>query len=298
MNDLEWDGVMQEKITPDHQTELPAGLGQHAARARGSWSLRQRWSDRLKSMRLVRRPFYRACGLRRASHAVVRHDAIPLIDGRILISHEARYLFVRVPKCANSTILGTLAHAEQSTCLAESASKIPKSAIKKRELARSFARPSTLDRRLAHAVLGEYRHCMFVRNPFSRVASGYLHKMKAGGYAQRTGLPENLSFLGFCEHLAAGGAWGDIHWLPQVDICPVPPERLHFIGHFENLAEDLDRLLHLLYDRPSDLITRDHHATGADQRLRDLYCRRSHELIRGLYRRDFAAFGYDAERLP
>jgi dermatan 4-sulfotransferase 1 len=285
---------MHDEATPNDRVDLPPELDNHAARARGSWSLRERWSDRLKSMRLARRPFYRACGFGRRSHPVVRHHAVALIDGRILISHEARYLFVRVPKCANSTILGTLAHAEQAAHGVD----LPDDTSKKRELARAFDRPSALDTRVAHEVLGEYRHCMFVRNPFSRVASGYLHKMVAGDYAKRTGLPAKLSFRGFCEHLAAGGAWGDIHWLPQADICPIAPGRLHFIGHFEHLADDLERMARLLYGQPAALVTRDHHATGADSRLQELYCRHTRALVRDIYRRDFEAFGYDPEKLP
>lgn len=228
---------------------------------------------------------------------MARYHAGSLINGRILISHAARYLFVRVPKCANSTILGTLAQAEHASYGAVGAEP-PQLDAKKAELVRGFARPSDLSARRAREVLAEYRLCMFVRNPFSRVASGYLHKVCNGGYTRHARLPADLSFLAFCEHLAAGGAWGDAHWLPQVDLCPVAPERLDFVGRFENLAPDLERMLVMLYGRTTALASREHHATGADQRLRHLFCERSLALVRDLFARDFAAFGYDPEQLP
>lgn len=258
-------------------------------------------SDWYKSFRIQRRPFYRLCGLSRATHAVCRTNNVMTIDARIAISHRHRYVFIRVPKCANTTILATLGVHE----LGRSSEEIMalddeqrRTLLRKQNIKQAFDRPSALSARRAREVLASYRVGMFVRNPFTRVASGYLHKVGAGGYTQRAGLPDSLSFAAFCDHLAEGGMYRDIHWLPQVDINPLPVERLDFVGRFESLATDLERFVSLVYGEGREAISRDHHATGANKRLRTLYTDREMEIVARLYAQDFRAFGYDPLHLP
>ncbi|MDF1614765.1 sulfotransferase family protein [Desulfurivibrio dismutans] len=261
----------------------------------------QKLSRHIRSFRYSWKPFYRHCGLNHSDHPVHASADVPTIDARIAISHQHRFLFVRIPKCANTTILTTLWLCESGTSSDVIETMDPrerKLLLRKPNMMKLFTRPSSLSRNDTREVLKNYCKAVIVRNPHSRLASAYLYKIRKGPTTQRLGLPKNLSFAGFCDYLHDGGLHADIHWMPQSHICPLPPEELNFIGKMENLAEDLPRLTRIVYGRSARIFTRQHHATQANKHLHELYGKYEKQRVAELYAKDFAFFDYDPEKLP
>ncbi len=267
----------------------------------------RRWrrflSQGVRSLRYGYRPFYRHYGLHRMSHPVQATSDVPTIDARIPVSHAHRYLFIRVPKCANTTILTTLWLCEKGMKLSDLEAMDEKKRnslmIRKQAMMDLFDRPSRLSRAVARAALTDYRKAIIVRNPYGRVVSAYLHKIRGNKMlAQEFGLPPGLSFAGFCDFLADGGLHADIHWMPHSRICPVPPDELDFIGHMETLGDDLERLTQLLYGCSAPVMARMSHATRADTVAHEFCGPRERQLLGELYAGDFEGFGYRVGELP
>lgn len=252
-------------------------------------------SRRFKSLRYGYLPFYRRSGVYAAGHAVRRSANLPAVDSRTVISLDRRYLFVRIPKCANTTILTALWLCEtgyRPEDVEQLSDRERKTLLRKQTMKTVFASPSQLDRRQVDTVFAEFRKCIFVRNPYSRLASAYLDKFVRGTAGEDLGLGRTVSFADFCEFLVDGGLHSDVHWMPQAHLCPVPVESLDLVGHMETFREDMDRMFRLLYGVSAPLLDRQHHATGADARLKELYGEREMRLVRELYAEDFHVFGY------
>ncbi len=95
----------------------------------------------------------------------------------------------------------------------------------------------------------------FVRDPLSRLASCYRSKVsearRFSDAFRREGLTPNTSFPDFVAHVARRSDWRcNVHYRPQAAILTrrgaLVPD---FIGRFETLREDWQRLSDLLEDR-------------------------------------------------
>jgi hypothetical protein len=249
---------------------------------------------RRRSRKLQKLPFYR-----RYTPAGV--ERLAAIDKRIMISLRNEFIYVRVPKCANSTIMLMLGLEELNLDGAHWAGLPPAEQRRfftetlKRQ---TFRHPSDLTLAETADALERFRRIMFVRNPFTRVASAYLDKVASGKYERLVGLQGSTTFSEFCDYLASGGLRRNIHWLPQTLINPFPVESLDKVGRFENLDADLANLTRELHGREQPTISLANHATNAGQRILDLYSDHERRLIAELYADDFTTFGYDPDRLP
>lgn len=259
----------------------------------------RRVARRVRSLRHGWKPFYRRCGMHRLDHPVQASGSVPVIDARIIISHAHRMLFVRVPKCANTTILNTLWLCETGREPGDLEAMNDEERVelqRKKNMKRVFTSPSRLNGKETERVFAEYTKAIMVRNPFTRLASAYLYEIHDKEKARRYGLSPSLSFASFCDYLRDGGLHADIHWMPQSHICPLMPDQLDFIGHMENLAEDMSRLTRRVYNKPANLVSRQHHATNAQDHVDRLYSPRERALVvEELYPDDFTRFGYDPE---
>lgn len=215
---------------------------------------------------------------------------------RIALSRKCRYVYVRIPKAANSTVSKTLAlytWPERAKWFAAHDAIWAK---------RRFGRfgwnttPETL--------LNDYFTFSFFRNPYSRVLSAYLQKMAKPKYrnmarAANVGEVNEQGSRAFVSWLEDGNLDANIHWSPQTSICPLPVESLDFIGRVEHLDEDLATLMNKLfpdqpYDRPA---TRERDRQHAVSKLQAFYEGDLVARVRDLYRQDFEVLGYD-EALP
>ena len=236
------------------------------------------------------RPFYRvyppACAL----------AFVPSLDRRLAVYPPREFIWIRIPKAANSTIAASLWAA-----MAEAGDTVTSKDGRKSSHKQRFLRPSALNAEQVRAIRERYFKFIFVRNPYARVLSAYLNKGQLGARRGRKfGQKESLvgtpaGFEHFCRYLAGGGLCKDPHWHPQNGLCPFPPEELDFIGRAETLLEDLQRL-HVQIGLPWQGITQaGPKPTRAGQRVKEFYSDESRQLVASLYAEDFRRFGYSLE---
>ncbi|CAI7823905.1 unnamed protein product [Closterium sp. NIES-53] len=138
----------------------------------------------------------------------------------------------------------------------------------------------------------------FVRNPLTRIASAYLNKHVAGGYPHdRTYWNERFfaglqaynelmksqngsdfipfsTFMSFLQMQATRYvARMDPHVRPQINLCKLNSIRYDFIGRFENLEEDVAKVMQQFGKEGKDAFNIGHgaHPTNASDKLLELY---------------------------
>ena len=119
----------------------------------------------------------------------------------------------------------------------------------------------------------------FCRNPYDRAVSMWAFSQRAKGQPEMT-------FLEWCKNLPAW-TWGQRVRIPQSDW--LGDQEPDFLGSFENLAEDVDRLCDALGMERRELPHENQSERGPWQ---DYYDAESQRIIRDYYAIDFERFGY------
>lgn len=139
-----------------------------------------------------------------------------------------------------------------------------------------------------------------VRNPYSRVLSAFLNKLKSEKYRQQHGKFDltPAGFEAFVNWLATGNLDKNGHWREQTHHLFMPLRNFDAVIRFENLKPEMlsflasrglsapDGRLDSLY--PSDIKKR----TSADAKLHQFYTPRIASIVAELYAKDFEALGY------
>lgn len=144
-----------------------------------------------------------------------------------------------------------------------------------------------------------------VRNPYSRLLSAYLDKIrgrKGWGWSQLVvqhalNPDEAPSFDAFVEMIADDSPETlDAHWKPQVLNVLHPLLHPNFTGRFESIAEDLPAILAQAFGRPIPVARRDEHATGATEHLGVAFADPGTVArVRRLYAEDFDIWAYPTD---
>lgn len=211
------------------------------------------------------------------------------VDLRTAVDRRRGFIYFRVPKAANSTIIVNLLD------------QVPDGPSKHAK--RAFDRASSLSREEVSGLAERFFLFSVVRDPYTRVVSAYLDKIlrrkpRADKVRTSLSLPAGteISFTEFCRYLYAGGVDGDPHWYRQVDLIPCGHEMLHFVGRVESLADDLGYITRRIDGQPLPRERlRDSHRTGAGSCLEELYTTECIDIVRTVYAADFATFGYPEE---
>lgn len=148
-----------------------------------------------------------------------------------------------------------------------------------------------------------YFRFTFVRSPWSRAVSCYRDKIRNANPIRKTlhlhnryGLESGMSFDAFAEWLNSAYGSDDVadrHWMSQHRILGYDqpnPITYDFIGRFEDLAEDYQRVRELTDMNLPQLTHR--LRTQAPDEYRALYNERNIELIAKRYEKDVDLFGY------
>jgi len=170
--------------------------------------------------------------------------AVSLVNSRTLIDTKHKFVYSRVPKAANSSVVATLYLEDHIKSLPASVEH-----LKCRD-----KRLVDLSLHEVQRIEAEYCKFTFVRNPYTRLASCYLDKLKrpypVGDKVRRLmGLKTDaeVSFNQFLDFLETDqGRLLDAHWARQVELMAFPLGQYNFIGSVETIEEDLPRLLELL----------------------------------------------------
>jgi dermatan 4-sulfotransferase 1 len=142
----------------------------------------------------------------------------------------------------------------------------------------------------------------FVRNPFTRVLSAYLDKIRRKTLQKKKWLSlfgdrEPSAPVTFSEFLTAIARQPvdlmDSHWRPQYFQTFQEGIPYDFVGRFETFSEDFDTLTQLFgHDRPLHMRHEANHQTGAASLLDDFYSQETEHLVEAIYEVDFKHFGY------
>jgi hypothetical protein len=220
---------------------------------------------------------------------ILKRSSRPDYGSEKLLLKNDRILYVGVPKVATRSMLTALQSATPET---QKSNVILEVDIR------------TLLKDLPE--VSEYFKFTFVRNPYSRVASCYREKIKHGHPRKqarhlhnRRNLEAGMSFTAFAEWLNSpegSDSVADRHWMSQYRILALDEAGVieyDFIGRFERLARDYDRLINLSGLKLPPLSHR--LRTQAPDEYRNLYDDHSRELIARRYARDIELFGYTFE---
>ena len=217
---------------------------------------------------------------------------------RVAVSEKGRFIYIRIPKAANSTISKTLySHVYLSDDEKLKLDDIGKDAKNKFD---NLLQPKCFTE---NSIYNNYFIFSFFRNPYSRILSTYLDKFQSDfnhrkyqWVAKDIGvtLTKDITFSDFIDYIAKGNINKDAHWAPQISLCPFPLDKLNFIGKVETIDSDLPFVMERLFGRGSfkGIEVREHNRQHAIQKLNSFY---TEELIRrvyDLYKKDFECLGY------
>ena len=240
--------------------------------------------QQLKNRRILSAPIYRKYPPRIS----------PIIcDSRCAISLPHRFVYFRIPKAANSTVTASL-HFLQS-------GEKPSNWREMDRAKKSYTTPSRLSCRHAEDTFKNFFTFTVVRDPFSRLISGYLDKIVGGEGPYRATVAHFLhqpleseislsEFVSFLEH--GDNRNSDPHWCQQTDLIFLPVDELDFIGRFENLDHDLSHILEQIFPGRRQSVNWIPHATNASERVTSLIDEALSARIARLYQDDFNRLGY------
>tara|TARA_A100001234_G_scaffold193458_1_gene181221 strand:- start:480 stop:1220 length:741 start_codon:yes stop_codon:yes gene_type:complete len=210
------------------------------------------------------------------------------VDSRIAISdsNPKKYMFFRIPKAANSTVISSLYFNENKT----EAKSWEDIALFKN----SYSRPS--QGYLKKNCLNDYFKFTIVRNPLKRCLSAYQDKilrecaqkklvtnfLKIDAKSTVT-LNQFLDFLEFGEGMCLDG-----HFAMQSDLCFFDINEIDFIGKFETLDSHIRIILESIYGSKYSIKSWNVHKTKNSYDIDDL----SEKRIKRLYRNDYEKFEY------
>ncbi|XP_072024338.1 carbohydrate sulfotransferase 11-like [Amphiura filiformis] len=248
-------------------------------------------------------------------HAHLRH---------ILVSDEYRTLYCYVPKAACTNwkkaflyLNGMVENEDEARLLAHKQNKLNKTTLAK------YSEEEALFR------LQNYSKFIFVRNPMTRILSGYREKFALSERRGRRNwsvnlgnaihfqfsnhtltnfrdLPRsgfNVSFREFVRYLGSKRARFDLpgseHWKPMTDMCFPCHVQYDAIGKFETFDFDAKQILRTLKrdDLQKVVLEKSDHSTGSSggATLRKYYSELTRSEMKGLnwrYRTDISLFGY------
>ncbi|ATX65329.1 sulfotransferase family 2 domain-containing protein [Roseinatronobacter bogoriensis] len=151
--------------------------------------------------------------------------------------------------------------------------------------------------------IGDLNLFIIIRNPYSRVLSAFLGKMKKKHYQQAHGVfdmtPEG--FGKFLKWLENGGLTGDQHWDLQVKLMMLPLEKYDTVIRFEEYSSSMRRFLEGRgLNVPAGALeeyypTYRGHETNASSKLTQFYTPERVEIVRRIYAKDFEALNYSTE---
>lgn len=219
-------------------------------------------------------------------HPLVRavpHGLRAPVLKRVFYAPEHRFIYFRVPKSANSTVVMSLATAMGAAPRDHGGARAKRAGNAVLRLALGLP-----------AKLAECYKFTFVRDPYARALSAYLDKIATGNpeFLGIIGLQgRSLSFADFLQRLDDGYLTANIHWAPQADVIALPPARLDFVGRVETLEPDLARVMERIFGPAGHrMVRRTEGVRSASRRLADFYGSAERRLVRKLYARDFELF--------
>jgi len=215
-----------------------------------------------------------------------------ILDKGLAISKEYNYIYCRIRKSANSTVVSTLYNIETKN-------KIDSLTAIQEIKDNYFTRPSALSKSEVKQ-LNNYYKFTIVRNPYNRLWSAYLDKILPREAIQRKLVIDKLnknsedliSFDEFLTFLETGGLRLNSHWAPQIDFLVFPINEYDYIGKIETFKEDLEKIMFNIFniENPEILSIREHKTISNKKAL--AMTEDQKKRIYTLYKEDFTQLNY------
>lgn len=227
---------------------------------------------------------------------------VETFDYSLNISLQHNYLFVETPKVCCSTIKLNLQRLETN---------IPDFAwpgqmdVHNRDFSPLLRPSQVLDFELLLATRRLFKFC-FVRNPYTRLLSGYLDKIRGNrppklSILQTLGLntgniDQDVSFDQFI-HAIGKQSLRDMnpHWRPQYHQTLQEAIDYDFVGRYENFTADFQYVFSSLNpDSLYDAVAETRHRTDANGQVLNYYTDELLAKVYQIYEIDFTHFDYGA----
>lgn len=213
------------------------------------------------------------------------------------ISLKNKYVFFQISKSASSSVKYILQQVE----VKGTGRKVIN--VNDRYLSPHIC-PSQLDAEGLNNVLfnNEYKKITFVRNPYSRVLSCYLHRILSDKKSASNRVisrytkgrdPFSIDFSEFVSIICnQTSKEQESHWRVQSDDVFFDKLNFDFVGKVESLDEDLKKMCGLLNCDFLQGKDKSPKKTSAKEKIREYYNDKLAYLIYERYKKDFENFGY------
>ncbi len=248
----------------------------------GKNSLYRKTRSRIKNYLLSKTPIF---------NIYKPNITLRMANSRCAISKQSQFVYFRIPKAANSTVISTLYFAENGE-IADSFDAI--NTIKK-----SYFTPGNLNMDELEFVLSDYWKFTLVRNPYDRILSAYLDKIvrnrpqKEWAEIYFGKYKDSITFDEFLDYLEFGnGVYDDPHWALQTDLIFMPLNEIDFVGRFENFENDIAIIAKNIFGREVDAVNWNPHSTESDSRRCEYLTVDRIRRIYRIYQKDFELLKY------
>lgn len=220
---------------------------------------------------------------------------------RIAVSKEFRFIYIRIPKAANSTITRTLAahifKSDREKILSERTGNLAKSMFDSLISTKCITND---------AILKKYFIFSFFRNPYTRILSAYLDKLQSDfNYKKYQWVADDMgfkstkeiSFSEFISFLENGNLYKNPHWTPQNKLLPLSIENLHFVGKVESLESDIALIMNRFFkeNKFGKIYERMHNKQYAAKKISLYYAKNIDQRVYSLFKEDFIKLKYVKE---
>ncbi|MBM9514820.1 sulfotransferase family 2 domain-containing protein [Desulfogranum marinum] len=221
-----------------------------------------------------------------------------------MISHKHKCIFIHIPKCAGTSIEKTFGHFEEYSGYYKQDHRsirmiepIYSNVFASKENSMEFLKrlwihikPPSNPRNRYSVSRDQYENYFkftFVRNPWARAYSWYKNVMRDHLHLKKMRISNEISLYDFLERFKNKTALrAQTFWIKNSN-GDIP---LDYIGRFENLDNDFEKICNLMKIEPLKL---PHELKGAaNSSHQDAYDSKTIDLISSIYREEIELFGY------
>jgi len=192
------------------------------------------------------------------------------------IDHDKKLVFVAVPKCGSTSMIGALGFKFQGE-----APRIYHASIE-----------MILNE---HPECTDYESVGFIRNPWDRVVSVFLDGVQSEGH-QGAWSKDLLKFKNFEDFIMSfeNTKWLNwVHFLPCSKFLTVDDKVVvNHIGRYENIVEDFNTITTKIIGSPV-VLNQHHNKTNRSVDYRAYYNDKTKEIIGRVYEKDIELFNYE-----